>query len=317
MVQRAGQNLNLLLEKVEILYGNRGNPKEWALRRGELVDVQKIIADVRKSLDDLKKSLQQVKDDIDQINIRIANVEGRLNEAEQAINDLDSALATLEQRIQSAEGALTQLEAAIAKVNSQVGTIGGDLKGVQADVASLQQSVTQINSSINNINQAITNIGSDISTMSGQISTINSALASVFCLQSNPGATPFTNGVFRAIPFYTPGESTGITLTSNTQFTVSKAGLYQFELEVRINGGGTNMPPNGTGIALSIDTITVPTAPRAGYSVADQVKPLTILRLACVERLAANDKRVAYLLNQGTAAYQVVSAVIKIVRISA
>lgn len=303
MVARAGQNLNLLVEKVEILFGNRGNQRDWALRRGELVDVQKIIADVRKSLDDLKKSLQQVKDDIDQINLRLSDAEGRLNEAEQAINDLEAILQTLEQRIDSAEGALTQLEQAIAKVNNQVGTIGGDLKGVQDDVATLKQNVTSINSAIDALTQ--------------RVISIESGLASVFCLQSNPGNTPFTNGVFRAIPFYTSGESTGIALTSNTQFTVSKAGLYQFELEVRINGGATSMPPNGTGIALSIDTTTVPTTPRSGYSVADQVKPLTILRLVCVERLAANDKRVAYLLNQGAAAYQVTSAVIKIVRISA
>lgn len=303
MVARAGQNLNLLLEKVEILYGNRGNPKEWALRRGELVDVQKIIADVRKSLDDLKKSLQQVKDDIDQINVRLGDAETRLNEAEQAINDLEAILQTLEKRIASAEGALTQLEQAIAKVNTQVGTIGGDLKGVQDDVATIKQNVTSINSAIDALTQ--------------RVSAVESAIASVFCLQSNPGATPFTNGVFRAIPFYTPGESTGITLTSNTQFKVSKAGLYQFELEVRINGGLSNMFPIGAGVALSIDTTTVPTTPRAGYSVADQVKTLTILRLVCVERLAANDVRVAYLLNQGMASYQVASAVIKIVRISA
>jgi len=310
MVQRAGQNLQLLIEKVEILYGNRGNPRDWALRRGELVDVQKIITEVRKSLDDLKKSLQQVKDDIDQINVHIAELEGRLDAAEQAINDLDRALTDLEIRIVSAEGALTQLEADINTVNGQIGEIGGDLQTVQVDISHLQSDLSGLQASLASIETDITRIENDINGMSQE-------LQSVFALHSNPANTQFTAGVFVAIPFLTAGESTRISLTNNKTFTVSKDGLYQMELEVRINGGAANMPPVGTGIVLSFDTTTVPANPRAGYAVADQVKSLTILRLVCVERLTANSQRVAYLLNQGSAAYQVASAVAKITRISA
>lgn len=318
MVQRAGQNLQLLLEKVEILYGTRGNPRDWALRRGELVDVQKIIADVRKSLDDLKKSLQQVKEDIDQINVHIAELEGRLSNAEQAINDLDRALAALEIRIHDAESSLTQLESEITRVNGEIGQIGGDLQGVQADIASIHGAIAQINGTIGSIETNITDIESDINAMSNQITAITAELSSVFLLYSNPGATPFDSKVFRAIPFYTIGENTGgVALTSNTRFTVAKAGVYQFELEVRINGGAANMPPLATPVGMSIDTTTVPTGMRAGYSVADEVKGRTIIRLVCMERLAAGAQRVAYFYNDGAAAYQVASAVIKIVRISA
>lgn len=317
MVQRAGQNLQLLIEKVEILYGNRGNPRDWALRRGELVDVQKIIADVRKSLDDLKKSLQQVKEDIDQINSHIAQLESRLDAAEQAINDLDRELAALEQRIQSAEGALTALERDIEAVNSQVGQIGGDLQSVQLDISHLQNDISQIRSAVGSIESNITDVETDINVLSQQIASIAGQLASVFALHSNPGSTPFTAGIFRAIPFFTPGESTGIVVTNNTTFKVSKAGIYQFELEVRINGGATNMPPVSTPIALSLDTTTVPTGLRAGYSAADDVKSRTVIRLVCMERLAADAQRVAYLFNGGTANYQITSAVMKVVRISA
>lgn len=310
MAGRGGQNDRIYFEKLEILLGERGDKRMAALRRGELVDVQQIISDVRKSLDDLRKSLQQIKSDIDQINFHLSEVENRLNAAEQAINELDTELAALVLRINQAESSLAHLESAIATVNGQITSIGGGLQALQTDISNLQNDVSGLHSSV-------TTMGNDIAQIKVDINTLSVELQSVFCMHSNPGATPFPAGVFTAIPFYTPGESTLIVLTSNRTFTVSKSGLYQFELEVRMNGGAENMPPVGTGIALSIDTTTVPTSPRAGYAVADQVKTLTILRLVCVERLTANAQRVAYILNQGAAAYQVVSAVIKITRISA
>lgn len=141
--------------------------------------------------------------------------------------------------------------------------------------------------------------------------------AEPYALQSNPGTTPFPSGAYTAIPFFTNTELTGITKTGSSTFTVPTAGLYQFELEVRINGGATSMPPVGTAIGISFDTTTVPTTLRAGYSAGVAVSALTVLRLTCVERLAAGAQRVPYILNQGAAAYQVASAVLKIARLSA
>lgn len=141
--------------------------------------------------------------------------------------------------------------------------------------------------------------------------------AEPYALQSNPSTTPFPAGAYTAIPFFTNTELTGITKTGNSTFTVPTAGLYQFELEVRINGGATSMPPVGTAIGVSFDTTTVPTALREGYSAGVSVSALTVLRLTCIERLAAGAQRVPYILNQGAAAYQVVSAVVKIARLSA
>lgn len=317
MAGRAGTGGQLATEKLEVLWGSRGNPREWALRRGELADVQKIIADVRKSLDSLKKALQEVKDDIDDINAQILEIENRLSSAEQAINDLDAALAALETRIDSAESALTQIEASIATITGQIGSIGGDVTQLQTDVTHLQADVTQLQSDVSGLDGDVTALQSDVNDLNIDVTALQGEVASVFAMQSNPGANPFDPG-FEAIPFYTNGELTGgITVASSTTFTVPKAGLYQFELEVRTNGGATDHPPVGTGIGLSIDSPTLPTSLRAGYSTAETVRALTITRLVCVERLAAGAKRVAYFYNQGAAAYQVASAVIKITRISA
>lgn len=153
-------------------------------------------------------------------------------------------------------------------------------------------------------------------TWSAWISTTVTALP--YLVYSNPGTTPFPAAAYTAIPFYTSGETAGgITLTSNATITVPAAGLYDFELEVRVNGGATNMPPVGTVIGLSIDTTTVPTSLRAGYSAAQAVDSVTILRLHCRERLAAGATRRAYLYNAGAAGYQVTSAVIKVTRVGA
>lgn len=361
MAGRAGTGGQLATEKLEILWGSRGNPRDWALRRGELVDVQKIIAEVKKSVNDLKTALQQIKQEIDTINGEILVIQNRLNDAEQAINDLDTALSALEVRIDDAEEALTAIEDAINHINGQIGNLDTDITDLQNAVAELQQGMpsltvtADLNTAVRNKEFQWSNTSTNTPvagsygrgwtvassandlTQFGVINTTGqtfvrfrtggtwgawadliSLRAEPYALQSNPGATPFPAAAYTAIPFYTNGEiSAGITLSSNTIFTMAAAGLYQFELEVRINGGGTSMPPVGTPIGLSIDTTTTPTALRAGYSTAGTVAALTVLRLVCTERLAAGAQRTARLLNQGAAAYQVTSAVIKITRLSA
>ena len=386
---RAGLTNQLATEKLEILWGSRGNARDWALRRGELIDVQKVIAEVRKSLESLKTALQEVKDDIDDLNAQILVIEQRLNEVEQNINDLESAMDVLEQRIADAEGALTQLEADIAAITSELGNVGGDVTQLQIDVSHLQTDLAALTLRVSASETDITNLELDVNELelglpsltvtadlnnavrnkefqwsdtstntpvagsygrgwtlasSGndltQIGIINttgqtyvrfrtggtwgswadlmSLRAEPFALQSNTGATPFPATAYTAIPLFTSTElSGGITKTGSSTFTVPQAGLYQFELEVRINGGATNMPPVGTAIGLSIDTTTVPTSLRAGYSAGDAVAALTILRLVCTERLAAGAQRVPYIYNGGAAAYQVVSATFKITRLSA
>lgn len=386
---RGGAGGQLDREKLEILWGSRGNQRDWALRRGELIDVQKVIAEVRKSLESLKTALQEVKDDIDQINLQITAIENRLNEVEQNINDLETAMDALEQRIVDAEGALTQLEADIATITAELGNVGGDVTQLQIDVSHLQTDLTALTARVSASENDITNLELDVNELElglqsltvtadlntavrnkefqwantstntpvagsygrgwtiassandlTQIGVINSTgqtyvrfrtggtwgawsdlislRAEPYALQSNPGTTTFPATAYTAIPLFTSTElSGGIAKTGNSTFTVPQAGLYQFELEVRMNGGATNMPPVGTAIGLSIDTTTVPTSLRAGYSVGDSVAALTILRLVCTERLAAGAQRVPYIYNGGAAAYQVVSATLKITRLSA
>lgn len=381
MVGRAGASGQLAQEKLEVLWGSRGDPRQHALRRGELVDVQKIIADVRKSVDDLKKSLEKVKEDIDTLNTQVNAIEGRLNDAEEAINQLEDLLNTLEDRIDAAESALDAIEASVGvingkldDINSDIGSIGGDVSQLQSDLNTVKNNVTALTNRVTtlengvaslsvtaDLNTAVTNkefqwgstsVNTPVASSFGRGFTIASSANDLtqfgivnatglmfvryrtagtwggwsdvvtihpepYALQSNPGSTPFPASVFTAIPFFTNGEATGITLTANKTFTVATAGLYQFELEVRINGGLLNMPVNGTPVAFSIDTVTVPTVPRAGYSISDVVRTLTITRLVCTERLAAGAQRVAYLQNGGMASYQIASAVIKITRLSA
>ena len=389
MAGRAGVGGQLATEKLEILWGSRGNPREWALRRGELVDVQKIIAEVRKSIESLKTALKEVKDDIDDINAQITAIETRLNEVEQNINDLETAMSALEQRILDAEGALTQLEADIATITTELGNVGGDVTQLQIDVSHLQTDLTALTARVTanedniaqleidvnelelglpsltvtaDLNTAVRNkefqwsntstntpvagsygrgwtVASSANdlTQFGVINTTGqtyvrfrtggswsawqdliSLRAEPYALQSNPGATPFPAGAYTAIPFFTSTElSGGITKSGNSTFTVPIAGVYMFELEVRANGGLVGLPIVGTPLAVSIDTTTVPTTLRSGYSSSYSVSTTTIMRLICMERLAAGASRVAYLLNQGAGAYQVTSATLKITRLSA
>lgn len=362
---RGGAGGLLDREKLEILWGSRGNARDWALRRGELVDVQKVIAEVRKSLESLKAALQEVKDEIDDLNAKILVIEQRLNEVEQNINDLESAMDVLEQRIADAEGALTQLEADISAISTELGSVGGDVTQLQNDVNELELGLpslvvtSDLNTAVRNKefqwNNTSTNtpvagsygrgwtIASSTNDLT-QFGVINSTgqeyvrfrtggtwsawrnidamYAAPFADQVNPGATPFPAGAYTPIPFFTSNElSGGITLTSNTTFTFPEAGIYLFELGVRVVGGGAGQPPAGTLLGLSTDGTTAPTSLRTGYSAAGVVSSgagsTTLIRLVCMERLAAGAQRKVYFYNSGSASYQLQNAGIKITRLSA
>lgn len=392
---RAGVNGGIANERLEILWGSRGNPREHALRRGELVDLQRVIEETKKSLKDLRQALEQVKNDIDDLNTAVANLEdqlqtlqGRIDAAEDALLELEGMIAAIEGRLTAIDTNILTLQTDVSHLQTDVAALQGDIGSVTTDVAFLQTELTALTARVSATEADITLLELDVNelelglpsltvtadlntavrnkefqwsntstntpvagsygrgfTMASssndltQVGIINttgqmfvrfrtggawsawqdivSLRAEPFALQSNPGATPFPATSYTAIPLFTSTELTGITKTGNSTFTVPLAGLYQFELEVRVNGGATSQPPVGTAIALSIDGTTVPTGLRAGYSAAAVTAATTILRLECTERLAAGAQRVPYILNQGGAAYQVASAVLKITRLSA
>lgn len=392
---RGGIGGGILAEKVEILWGARGNQREHALRKGELADVQRIIEEARKSLADLRNALEQVKIDIDDLNAAMTNLEDQLETVQERIDAAYAALTELEGMIATIEGRLTTIDASILTLQTDVSHLQTDLAALQGDVGSVttdvaflqadltaltarvdatESDITQLELDVNELELGLSSLpvtadldtavrnkefqwsntstntpvagsygrGFTIASSSNdltQVGIVNaigqwfvryrtggtwgswvdvvSLRAEPFALQSNPGATPFPAGAYTAIPLYTSTELTGITKTGSSTFTVPQAGLYLFELEVRVDGGAPSQPPVGAPIGISIDGTTVPTSLRAGNSAADTVAATTILRLSCTERLAAGAQRVPYILNQGAAAYQVASAVLKITRLSA
>jgi len=393
---RGGAGGVLATEKLEVLWGSRGNPREHALRRGELADVQKVITDTKKSLEDLRKALTTVKADIDSLNSSVgalesqmASIEDRIDGAEDALTLLESMITDIEGRLGSIDGDISTLQVNVSHLQADVLALQGNVTSVTADIAHLQtdldaltsrvgaaeSDITQLELDVNDLeiglpsltvtadlNTAVRNKefqwsststntpvtgsygrGFTIASSSNdltQVGIVNSGSqvfvrfrtggvwgawqdivslrAEPFALQSNPGATPFPAAAYTAIPLYTSSElSGGMAKVGDSTFTVPQAGLYQFELEVRADGGVAGQPVVGTPLAVSVDGTTVPTSLRAGYSAAGVVAVTTIIRLECTERLAAGAQRVPYILNQGAADYQVASAVLKITRLSA
>lgn len=325
IVNRGGINNSVLVEKVEVLNGERGAKGRRAVRLSEFEDF-------KKTLPGSSSESGVTKADIQTINQRLATIGTQITTIQQALNADDLDISNLLADMNAVEAAISDLQAGFATL-----PVAADLNTAVKNKA-FQWSNTSTNTpvaasygrgwTIPSTANYLTQIG--IINATGQMfvryrtggtwgawQDIVSLRAEPYALQSNHGATPFPANAYTAIPFFTNGELTGITKTGNSTFTVPQAGLYQFELEVRMNGGAANMPPVGTAIGLSIDTTTVPTALRAGYSVGGAVAALTVLRLTCIERLAAGAQRVPYILNQGTAAYQVISATIKIARLSA
>lgn len=396
VIGRAGTNGGIANERLEILWGSRGDPRQHALRRGELVDVQQVIAETKKSLEDLRKSLTQIKADIDSLNVAVGNLEDqllsvqdRIDAAEDALTTLEGLIADIDGRLTSIDGNILTLQTDVSHLQTDLAALQGSVTGVTTDIAYLQADITALTSRVSANEADITQLKLDVDELElglpslavtadlntavrnkefqwsntstntplagsygrgftlassssdlTQVGIINgtgqtfvrfrnagawgtwqdvvSLRAEPFALQSNPGATPFPAGAYTAIPLFTSAElSGGIVKTGNSTFTAPQAGLYQFELEVRANGGVAGQPTVGTPLAVSMDGTTVPTSLRAGYSAAGVVAVTTIIRLECTERLAAGVQRVPYILNQGAAAYQVASAVLKITRLGA
>lgn len=323
-INRGGINNNVLIEKVEVLNGDRGDKNKRAVRLKEFEDFKSSIG---------QSSSGVSSSDILAIKQQLATVGGQITTIQQALTADDIDISTLLANVASINTSIGELQAGFATLtavsdlntavknkaftwsNTSANTPVAGSYGRGLTIAASANDLTQIGI-INATGQMFVRYRTGGTW--GAWADIVSLRAEPYALQSNPGATPFPAAAYTAIPFYTNGEiSAGITLSSNTIFTMAAAGLYQFELEVRINGGATSMPPVGTVIGLSIDTTTTPTALRAGYSAAGVVAATTILRLVCTERLAAGAQRTARILNQGAATYQVTSAVIKITRLSA
>lgn len=337
MSGRGGIDNRLYVEALEVLLGRRGDKNKSALLRGDITNLDQLIASAQQELKRLETRLDNSSDDLD---LEIANINNAISDIQLNITGLNSDMTSAEDNITNIFLSLTGIENDVSSLQQGPASlpVTADLNTAVRNIF-FQWSNTSTNTpvaasygrgvTIPSSSNDLTQIG--IINATGQMfvryrtggawgawADIVSLRAEPFALQSNPGATPFPSGVFTAIPFLTNTElSGGITKTGNSTFTVPVAGLYQFELEVRMNGGAANMPPVGTAIGISIDTTTVPTGLRAGFSAGVAVSALTVLRLTCTERLAAGAQRVPYILNQGAAAYQVVSATIKIARLSA
>lgn len=399
---RAGQGGDLATEKLEVLWGSRGNPRDHALRKGELADIQELIATLRKSVTDLRAALAQIKSDLDalasdvaELGNQISTLEDRISSAEDSLAELEGLIAAIDGRLNGVDTSIANLQTDVAALQSAVSSVTGDVTNLQTDVAHLQTDLTALTARVTEVEADIIDLQTDVNGLDAAVTELQLGLPSLlvtadlntavrnkefqwsntstntpvagsygrgftiassssdltqvgivnatgqwfvryctggtwgswvdvvsmraepFALQSNPGATPFPAGAYTAIPLYTSTELTGIAKTGSSTFTVPQAGLYLFELEIRADGGAPSQPPVGTTIGISIDGTTVPTSLRAGNSAADTVAATTILRLSCTERLAAGAQRVPYVLNQGAAAYQVASAVLKITRLSA
>lgn len=133
---------------------------------------------------------------------------------------------------------------------------------------------------------------------------------------TNVGGAQFAAG-YSLLQFYTKVEETGITYSAGV-ITCAAAGLYQFEVEVRINGGGTNAMAVGQQLGLSVElgTGTV-SAARQFCGVTDTVRANTILRLVMTERLTANSTRRVFFWNGSTAGTLIAFGGVKVTRLGA
>lgn len=132
-----------------------------------------------------------------------------------------------------------------------------------------------------------------------------------FLFVSNPGSTSFTTSA-KKVPFYTSGEqSGGLTITSNTDITIPRDGIYMFDLQIYINGGATNRPPLNAVVYAHITDSASNLA--SANAVSTVITASTIMKVSALERLTAGAVRSVFLTLGGT--YQVDSAWLRMRRL--
>ncbi|CAM8655099.1 hypothetical protein [Sphingobium cupriresistens] len=131
------QDWRVIKEKVEILFGNRGDKRLAAMRIGDALDLREFIAALRKGTADVQRDLGAAEDSLLALSESLSTTQSDLadtNEAltaaQETLGTLSSDLGTLQEAIQAAQEAIDALGDSGATIAEEVSDIRTGASGV-------------------------------------------------------------------------------------------------------------------------------------------------------------------------------------------
>ena len=128
----ANQEFLIIKQKVEVLAGERGDPRQAAIRMIYLSQLQNLIGKLTKSTNDLQDLVSKINEDVLDIRADVTLVQGD-----------------------------------VATIQIQVGDIQGDIIQITGDVAIIQQALSDANANLDNLELDIIQLQSDVNGLSG------------------------------------------------------------------------------------------------------------------------------------------------------
>lgn len=130
----SGQEWRVIKEKVEVLFGNRGDARKAAMRAGDAIDLREFIAQLRKGTADVQKDLADAVAQLEQLETNLGELGESLDEtkgelattqeglaaAQQQLGGLQSTLMSVQQAIEAAQQAITALDQSGAAVAQEL-----------------------------------------------------------------------------------------------------------------------------------------------------------------------------------------------------
>jgi len=176
-----------LVEKLQVLAGDRGKPQDHALRKGEVANIQSLIAQLRTATSNIGNSIAAIQKNADGVTEELEGLSEDLNNTEQELSliqervtNIDSSLGSIEDRIETAESALSEiLNVDLGNLSDRIGTIEDSLNTIKSQVSAVtisaitssQAGGAPTQSEYNALQQDVVNLHLSLTEMKAAITT--------------------------------------------------------------------------------------------------------------------------------------------------
>ena len=140
----ANQEFLIIKQKVEVLAGERGDPRQAAIRMIYLSQLQNLIGKLTKSTNDLQVLVSNINEDVLDVRADVTLMQGDVATVQQALSDANDNLDSLESDIIQLKQDVTGLSDATADVHQ----LQLDVGNLQTAQANTQSEVTQIKTDV-------------------------------------------------------------------------------------------------------------------------------------------------------------------------
>ena len=185
----ANQEFLIIKQKVEVLAGERGDPRQAAIRMIYLSQLQNLIGKLTKSTNDLQDLVSKINEGVLDIRADVTLVQGDVATIQIQVGDIQGDIiqitgdiATIQQALSDANANLDNLELDIIQLQNNV----NGLSGVTADVDQLQLDVGNLQTAQASTQNEVTEIKTDVTAVA--IPTMSQG-----AVASPPTAAQFNN----------------------------------------------------------------------------------------------------------------------------